>query len=186
MSFLRMAAKQSPLNSRMRSGKRMLSGLKTRSVRSGTMSWDGVGEPEHALLDEHAVVADIELLHHEALQARGHLPVDLEPDHDAAAPALQGRLVERDEVFGLLLDLDVAVAQHTEGALAAGDETRKQPRDEHADHEFDADEADRRRCLLGGCLISGKPDEARPAGSGSAAARAWSCHRARAAARRRR
>ena len=44
-----------------------------------------VGEPQHALLDEHGVVADVELLHHEALQARRHQPVDLEPDDVAAA-----------------------------------------------------------------------------------------------------
>ena len=74
------------------------------------------------------VVADVELLHHEALQPRGHLPVDLEPDDVAAAPALQRGLVERHEVLGLLLHLDVAVAQHAKGALAARDEARKQAR----------------------------------------------------------
>ena len=98
----------------------------------------GVGESEHALLDEHGVVADLELLHHEALQARRHLPVDLEPDDVAAAPALERRLVERDEVLGLLLHLDVAVAQHAERAVAAGEEPGKQARQEHAD--------DRTRC----------------------------------------
>ena len=138
MSFLRMAAKQSPLNSRMRSGKRILSGWKARSVRSGTISCDGVGQPQHALPDEHALVAEIEFLHHEALQAGGHLTVDLEPDDIAAPPALQSRLILRDEIFGFLLDLDVAVAQHAKRTLAAGKKARKQTGHEHAD--------DRTRC----------------------------------------
>ena len=80
MSFLRMAAKQSPLNSRMRSGKRMSIGLKTRSGRSETMSWAVSASPSMALLDEHGIVADVELLHDEALQAVGHQAVDLEAD----------------------------------------------------------------------------------------------------------
>ena len=107
----------------------------------------GVGKAEHALLDEHGVVADLELLHDEALQARRHLSVDLEPDDVAAAAALQRRLVERDQVFGFLLHLDVAVAQHPEGALAARQEAREQARQEHADHRFDANEAERRRLI---------------------------------------
>ena len=155
MSFLRMAAKQSPLNSRMRSGKRMLNGLKTRSGRSGDDQLGGVGEPEHALLDEHGVVADVELLHHEALQPRRHLAVDLEPDDVAAAPALEGGLVERDEILGLLLHLDVAVAQDAEGAVAARQEAREQARQEHADHRLDADEADRLHRSVARILLVG-------------------------------
>ena len=103
----------------------------------------GVGEPQHALLDEDGVVADVELLDDEALQARRHQPVDLEPDDVAAAAALERRLVGGDEVLGLLLDLDVTVAQHAEGAVAAREEAREQPRQVHADHRLDADEADR-------------------------------------------
>ena len=93
-----------------------------------------VGEPEHALLDEHGVVADLGLLHHEALQAGGHLAVDLEPDDVAAAPALERGLVQRDEILRLLLHLDVTVAQDPEGAVAARKEAWKQARQEHADH----------------------------------------------------
>ena len=131
MSFLRMAAKQSPLNSRMRSGKRMLKRLEDEIGPLGHDELGGVGQPEHALLDEHGIVADLELLHDEALQARRHLSVDLEPDHVAAAAAFERRLVERHQVFGFLLHLDVAVAQDAESALAARQEARKQARQEH-------------------------------------------------------
>ena len=103
---------------------------------------------------------DLELLHHEALQARRHLPVDLEPDDVAAAPALERGLVERDEVLGLLLHLDVTVAQDPEGAVAARQEARKQTRQEHADHRLDADEADRRHAVASRGLVQRQPDEA--------------------------
>ena len=120
----------------------------------------GIGQPQHALLHEHPVVANGELAHDETLQARRHPSVDLEADHVAAAAALQRRFVEGNQVFCFFLDFDVAVAQHAERPLAARDETRKQARDEHADRGFDADEADRRHAFLRTCCIGGEPDEA--------------------------
>ena len=89
MSFLRMAPKQSPLNSRMRSGKRMLNGLNKRSGQSAVMSWTVSAKGEQALLDEYGVLADLELLDHELLQALGHLGVELEADDVATTAALQ-------------------------------------------------------------------------------------------------
>src|SRR6185436_12207605 len=112
----------------------------------GTLGHDklsSVGETEQALLDEDGIVADLELLHDEPLQSRRHLPVNLEADDVAAAPALERGLVEGDEVLSLFLHLDIAVAQEAEGAVAPREETRKKPRQEHADHGLDADEADR-------------------------------------------
>ena len=160
MSFLRMAAKQSPLNSRMRSGKRMSSGLNTRSGRSETMSWAVSASPSMPSLMNIGVVADVELLHDEALQARGHQAVDLEADDVAAPAALERRLVGGDEVLGLLLHLDVTVAQDAEGAVAAREEAREQPRQVHADHRLDADEADRRRRRSSARVLDGQADEA--------------------------
>ena len=49
-----------------------------------------------------------------------------EPDHRAAPPPLQQRLEQPDQVLGLLLDLDVAVAQHPEIADALDLEAREQ------------------------------------------------------------
>ena len=107
-----------------------------------------------------AVVADLELLHHEALQPCRHLPVDLETDDVAAAPALERGLVKRDQVLGLLLHLDVAVAQDAEGAVASRQESGKQARQEHADDGLDADEADRGDPILPRAVLRGQADEA--------------------------
>ena len=60
----------------------------------------------------------------------------------AAPAALQGRLVEADEVFRLLLDLDLAVAQHAEDALRHHRETGEKMVQEEADHLLDRQEAD--------------------------------------------
>ena len=119
-----------------------------------------VGEPQHALLDEYRVVADVELLHDEPLQARGHEAVDLEANDAAAPAALECRLIGGDEVLRLLLHLDVTVAQDAEGAVAAGEKSREQPRQMHADHGLDADEADRRHVLAGCGRLQGQADEA--------------------------
>src|SRR6185295_8170729 len=99
------------------------------ALRNNELS--GAGQSQHARLAEHPLVAKIEFLHHEALQAGGHLAVDLEPDDIAAPPALQSRLILRHEIFGFLLDLDVAVTQHTKRTLTAGEETREQTGHEH-------------------------------------------------------
>ena len=47
------------------------------------------------------------------------------------------------EILGLLLDLDVTVAQHPESALAAHPVAGEQARHEDADHRLEPDEADR-------------------------------------------
>ena len=118
MSFLRTAAKQSPLNSRMRSGKREIERLEQQVRPVADDELRGVGERQQAVLDEDGVLADLELLDDELLQPVGHRRLELEADHVAAAAALQRRLVGAHQILGFLLDLDVAVAQHAEGALA--------------------------------------------------------------------
>ena len=143
MSFLRMAAKQSPLNSRMRSGKRLTKGLNSRSGRSATISWAVSASASKPFLDEHGVArATSSSSHDEPLQPRRHRRLDLEPDHVAAAAALQRGLERAHQVLRLLLHLDVAVAQHAERALARDLEAGEQLVDEDADHRLDADEAD--------------------------------------------
>ena len=119
----------------------------------------GVGEPEHALLDEHSIVADVELLHDEALQAVGHQAVDLEPNDIAAATALERRLVGGNEILRLLLHLDVTVAQDAESAVAARQEAREQPRQVHADHRLDTDEADRLGAAAVGTFLDGQANK---------------------------
>ncbi len=95
------------------------------------------------------------------LEALRHLAVHLEADDVAAAAALQRRLVEGDEIFRLLLDLDVAVTQHAEGALALRHEAREQPVEIHDDDGFEPHEADRlRRLALRGRIVGRQADEA--------------------------
>ena len=125
------------------------------------MSCEVSASPSMPSLMKTPVVADVELLHHEAPEPRGHLPVDLQPDDVAAAAALERRLVEGDEILGLLLDLDVAVAQDAKGALAARDEAGKQLGDEHADRRLDADEPGSEPGAIRGGGVGGQPDEAR-------------------------
>ena len=76
-----------------------------------------------------------------------------------AATALERRLIERDEVLGFFLHLDIAVTEHAECAVAACQETWKQSRQKHADHRFDANEADRRRRSALRSIERRQPDE---------------------------
>ena len=46
-----------------------------------------------------------------------HVGGDLEPDHRAAAAALQRGLEQAHEIFGLFLDFEIAVANDAENAL---------------------------------------------------------------------
>ncbi len=64
----------------------------------------------------------------EGAQALGHRRFDFEPDHRAAAAALQRRLEQPHEILGLFLDHDVAVADDAKGALPAHLVARKQAR----------------------------------------------------------
>ncbi len=74
-------------------------------------------ERQHAVDQEHLVVGDRERALHEAAQLRRHRRFDLEPDHRAAAAALERGLEQPHQVFGLFLDLDVGVADDAERAL---------------------------------------------------------------------
>ena len=186
MSFLRMAAKQSPLNSRMRSGKRMLNGLKTQVGAVGDDQLRGVGEAEQALLDEHGS------------PRRPPAPRTTNCCSRAGiCPSISSRMTwprrrrfsavsyERDQILGFLLHLDVTVAQHAERALAACRGSRETARQMNMPIiDLDADEADRRRLVAAG-VVRRQADEALELAGDRHAARAWSCRRARAASRRR-
>src|SRR4029453_11580910 len=68
---------------------------------------------------------------------------DRDRDQIAAAAALERALVEQDEIFGLLVDLDVAVADQAEHAaldhLVAGEQARQVD----VDQVLEREEADR-------------------------------------------
>ena len=89
-----------------------------------------VGQAENSRHVDHLVVAHAQCAHDQLAQvgrsARGHL----EPDDLAAAAALQRGLEFAHEVLGFLLDLEVAVTQHAEGAEAEPGVAGEQPVEE--------------------------------------------------------
>ena len=82
----------------------------------------------------------------------GHLRLELQPDDPAAPAALDRGAEVADEILGLLLDLDVAVADDAEGAAAEHLIAGKQLIGLAADQRLDRDVARR---------LAGQADEAR-------------------------
>jgi hypothetical protein len=75
-------------------------------------------------------------------QALRRVGGELQPDHLAAAAALQRRLELAHEVLGLLLDLEVAVAQHPERAHAERRVAGEEPVEEDLEQALQRQEAD--------------------------------------------
>ena len=97
-------------------------------------------EREHAFDEDDAGGDDIDVAGDEGAQRRRHARLDLQPDDRPAFAHLERAFVEPHEVLGLLLDLDVAVANHAEDALSDHLETGKQQRAERHDDLFERDE----------------------------------------------
>ncbi len=113
-----------------------------RSGRSSADELRQLVQRQHAVDDEdRRRAAIVELLGDEVAQVLGHPGLDLEADHRAAAALLQRRLEEADQVLGLFLDLDVAVADDPEAALPLHRVAGEQPPDEQRDHLLERDEA---------------------------------------------
>ena len=83
----------------------------------------------------------LDLLDEEGLEVCGRAAVDLEADDAAAAALFQQDLEFADKVFGLFLDLDVAVADDAQHAAALRDAVREQRIEEERDDVFERDEA---------------------------------------------
>ena len=119
MSFSRMAAKQSPPWSRMRSGKRGSKGLNFRSGRSAGISCVELVQAQHAVDQDDVLRLGVQAARAMKLaQVLGHRGLDLDAHHRAQAALLQPRLELAHQVLGLFLDLHVAVADQAEHALA--------------------------------------------------------------------
>ena len=84
---------------------------------------------------------DVDVAGDEGAQRRRHARLDFEPDHRAAAAPLQRALEQTHQILRLFLDLDVAVANDAETALARHLEAGKQQRAERDDDLFQRDEA---------------------------------------------
>ena len=109
----------------------------------------GIGIADEARTGDDDIVADLQLLGDEFAQRRRTGGVDLHADHHAAPPPLQRGLEQPDQVLGLFLDLDIAVANDAEQPLAKQLVTREQPRDEQGQKLLERQEtgagADRRQ-----------------------------------------
>ena len=105
-----------------------------------------VADVEHAveLEDVHDLAGDLELVEQEVAQLARHVGVERDRDQVAAAAALQRALVEQHEIFGLLVDLDVAVADQAEEAALGHAVAGEQARQEDRDQLFERQEADGR------------------------------------------
>ena len=88
-----------------------------------------VGHAQQALDLDGGVGADAQFLHDHAAQPVGRARRDLQPHDLAPAAALQRGLELAHQVLGLVLKLQVAVAQHAEAAMAdvpiAGEQRRQ-------------------------------------------------------------
>ena len=174
MSFSRMAAKQSPPWSRMRSGKR---GSNGGNFRSGTVGRDQLrqlGQAQHAVDQDHVLRLGLQALDDEVAQIVGHRGLDLDPHHRAQAALLQPRLELAHQVFGLFLDLDVAVADQAEQALALDLAAGEQLVEEQDQEAFQREEPPRVR--LRAAAAAAAPRTGRP-GSAPAPGRRAACRR---------
>ena len=99
-----------------------------------------LAERQHAVDLEHCVVGGVERALHEALQGRRHQRFDIEPDHQAAAAALERGLEQPHQILGLFEDFQFGIADDAERADALHRIARKQLADEQAGRALDRDQ----------------------------------------------
>ena len=135
----------------MRSGKRGVEGREHRSGRSSRMSCLMSARPSSRSSTKMSSWSRrASWSRHEVAQLGRHADVDREPDHGAAPAALERALESADQVFGLFLDLDVAVAAGPENALAGQLEAREQAVEEAVRTSCSSGTKADRRCRAGG------------------------------------
>ena len=92
-----------------------------REFQVGTRQSDDfrqVLERQHAFERDDLLRLDVQFLGDEGAHFRRHVGVGLQTDHRTAPAALERRLEQPDQVFGLFLDFEIAVADDPEQALA--------------------------------------------------------------------
>ena len=100
-----------------------------------------VDDADQPVMLLHLGLLDVELVGDQLGEFRRHRGIHVEMDHHAAAAALERGLVGAHKILGLLLELDVGVADHPEHALAADMEAGEQPVEEHSDQILENHEA---------------------------------------------
>ena len=108
---------------------------------------------DHPLDLDHFGILDVQLVHDLGLEVGRRARADLKPHHLAPAAALERGFEFAHQVFGLFLDLQIAVAQHAEQAGPRQFVARKQRPDMQAQQVFERQEP---HLPLGG----GQADEA--------------------------
>ena len=102
----------------------------------------GVIETENSVAGEDVCGGGIEPFHQETTQIGRHRGIDREMDHMTTPASFERRFVEADQILGLFLDFDLAVAQHTKDALRHHREPRKQVVEKQRDHLLDRQKTD--------------------------------------------
>ena len=100
----------------------------------------GIGIADQAAAGHDDIVRNIELVGDELAQRFRTGGINLHADHRAAAAALERAFEQADQVFGLFLDFDVAVADDAEQALPEHIVAGKHARNEQAKHLLERDE----------------------------------------------
>ena len=121
----RIAAKQSPPCSRTRSGKTRAVG---REFQIGAIGFDQhckVGDADEPGAFRNQRVASVQTVANQLLEIFGRFGIEFQANDAAAATTLDRAAEVTNEVFGLLLDLDIAVAKHAERPVAEQIETRE-------------------------------------------------------------
>ncbi len=141
MSFWRIAAKMSPSKSCTRSGIRGVNGGQSRSGRPARVSSARSAmpiSPGSSITSSPPTPSACTMVRAQVVRRVGGHG---EPDHLAAAPPLQRGLELAHQILGLFLDLQVAVAQHPEGAVAEHDVAGEELAQEHLQEALQRQEA---------------------------------------------
>src|SRR5262245_57311194 len=104
-------------------------------------------ERQHAVNQENLVVRASQRPLYESTQFHRHGRFELEADDRSAPSALEDRLELAHQIFGLLLDLDLGIANDAEGALPLDHIAREKAGNEKTDHLFERDHAGGGRSL---------------------------------------
>ena len=93
-------------------------------------------EAQQPLDPNNIVAAGVQVGADEVLEVTGHVGLDLHPDHRAQPALLETLLELADEILGLLLDLDVGIADQPEDAPGLDPRAGKQPVHEEGHEAF--------------------------------------------------
>ena len=118
-----------------------------------------VGDAEQPVHLEDRAEIRVQLIRHQLQHVGGHARIHRKPDRAAAAAALQRGFIGPHEVFGLLLEFHIGVADQAEQAGLDGHEAWEQAVQEQPDQVFQHHEADR-RIPSRGPVARGQADEA--------------------------